>query len=384
MRYSKFLVLGSLSCSLIGCSFFGIGGDGDDDGGSSTEDDIAEYEALRLSLETNLEEILPAYGVDSVQAVGDYVTWLDINQGWEAILHIRHYPDGGEWTSEVTVGNEETFAFYRLGDTTAMTAIVEGMSSIYSVIDLETGDLADQVTRPKPDGADYDAYAVYGDKAYLVADSEGKMIYEWTVGSGSPTPIGAIDDTGANFGIFIDFTIIDYGGSLKLLGIGTVGTYAIELDTMIADQIPLPISPLEIGITDNGIAVADGFDLWYVGWEDTEVRAIHDELKANAYELNTSFNNSHWMGSGFAQQDVSGSGNRIIYRSTSGVHAYDTTTNTVTPILLDDNGYSSETPLYIHYTGINTTENAMFVYGLESTSGATGADGPIYRLSPLP
>jgi hypothetical protein len=319
-----------------------------------------------------------------VQAVGDYVTWLDINQGWEAILHIRHYPDGGEWTSEVTVGNEETFAFYRLGDTTAMTAIVEGMSSIYSVIDLETGDLADQVTRPKPDGADYDAYAVYGDKAYLVADSEGKMIYEWTVGSGSPTPIGAIDDTGANFGIFIDFTIIDYGGSLKLLGIGTVGTYAIELDTMIADQIPLPISPLEIGITDNGIAVADGFDLWYVGWEDTEVRAIHDELKANAYELNTSFNNSHWMGSGFAQQDVSGSGNRIIYRSTSGVHAYDTTTNTVTPLLLDDNGYSSETPWSVRYVGLNVTDNALLVFGLESDDGSTGADGPIYRLSPLP
>jgi hypothetical protein len=382
MRYSKFLVLGSLSCSLIGCSLLGLEGEGD--GGNSTEDDIAEYEALRLSLETNLEEVLPAYGVDSLQAVGDYVTWLDVNQGWEAILHIRHYPDGGEITSEVPIGNEDVFPFYRLGDTTAMTAIFEGMNSIYSVIDLENGQLVDQVTRPKPTDADYDAYGVYGNEAYLVVDSEGKMIYEWTVGSGSPTPIGSIDDTGANFGIFIDFVIVEFGGSRKLVGIGTAGTYAIELDTMIADQIPLPISPLEIGITDNGIAVADGFDLWYVGWEDTEVRAIHDELKANAYELNTSFNNSHWMGSGFAQQDVSGSGNRIIYRSTSGVHAYDTTTNTVTPLLLDDNGYSSETPWSVRYVGLNVTDNALLVFGLESDDGSTGADGPIYRLSPLP
>jgi hypothetical protein len=381
MRYSKFLVLGSLSCSLIGCSLLGL-----EEGGSesSTEDDIAEYEALRLSLETNLEEILPSYGVDSVQAVGDYVTWLDITQGWEAILHIRHYPDGAEITSDVPIGNEDVFPYYRLSDTTAMTAIFEGMSSIYTVIDLENGQLIDQVTRPKPTDADYDAYAVYGNEAYLVADSEGKMIYEWTVGSGSPTPIGAIDDTGANFGIFIDFTIVEFGGSRKLLGIGTVGTYTIDLDTMVADQLPLPVTPLEVGITDNGIAVIDGFDLWYVGWEDTQARAIHDELKALDYELNTSFANSHYVGSGGANVDVSASGNRIVYRSTSGIHAYDTTTNTVTPILLDNVGYSSETPIYIHYTGINVAQNSMVVFGLESTDSSTGADGPIYRLSPLP
>jgi hypothetical protein len=377
MRYSKILVLGSLSCSLMGCSLLGLEEGGGD---SSTEDDIAEYEALRVSLETNLEEVLPAYGVDDVQAVGDYLTWLDVNQGWEAILHIRHYPDGGEITSEVTVGNEDTFPFYRLGDTTAMTAIVEGMNSIYSVIDIETGQLADQITRMKPAEADYDAYAVYGNEAYLVVDGEGKMIYEWTVGSGSPAPIGALDDTSANFGIFIDFTIVEIGGSRKLVGIGTAGTYTIDLDTMAVHQLPLPVTPLEVGILDSGIAVIDGFDLWYVGWEDTQARAIHDELKALDYELNASFYNSHYVGSGGANNDVSGSGSSIYYRSTSGIHAFDTAANTVTPILLDNNGYSSETPFYIHYTGLNVAVNSMFVAGLESTDGATGADGPIYRL----
>jgi hypothetical protein len=374
MRHSKFWLLSSLPCVLAGCSLLG------GDQGNSTEDDIAEYEQLRTSLEANRQEILPAQAVDHVSAVGPYVLWLDTYQGWEAVLHIRRYPEGTEITSPVPIGDETTPPFYRASEELAMTALTVGMDSIYSVIDLANGQLLDEVTYAKPQNAAYDAYGVVGNDAYLVVEDEGKMIYSWTAGSGSPAAIGSIDDTGANLGAWIDFTLVEYDGSLKLLALGTYGTYAIELDTMNATQIPLPVTPLEFGITDAGIAVVDGADLWFVSWGDSEARAIHDELKNSSYSLNASFHNAHWVGSGGANIDVSMDGDTIYYRSVAGIHAYNVSSNAIAPILLDDMTYSGS-EVFIHYTGINVADNAMIVVGLESTSGSTGADGPIYRVT---
>lgn len=377
MRYTKFVVLLSLPSILAGCSLLGID---DDDGGNSTEDDIAEYEQLRISLEANREQVLPAYGTDDLSAVGPYLLWLDINQGWEAVLHIRRYPGGDEIVSPVPIGNEDTLPWYRASEELVMTAVTAGMDSIYSIIDIETGQLVDELTYKKPQNADYDAYAVIGNEAYLVVEDEGKMIYSWTPGSGSMTAMGAIDDLGLNLGAWIDFTVLDIGGSQKLLALGTAGTFTIDLETMATTQIPLPISPLEMGISEAGIAVADGFDLWFVPWGASSARAIHDELKASSYTLNTSFHNSHWMGSGSANNDVSMEGDLIYYRSTSGIYSFNVNTGAVAPILLDDMTYSGS-DTFVHYTGINVGDGSMYVYGLESQSGSSGSDGPIYRVA---
>src|SRR5690606_4500157 len=127
----------------------------------------------------------------------------------------------------VPIGNEDTDPWYRASEELAMTAINAGMDSIYSVIDLETGQLVDEVSYKKPQNADYDAYAVIGNEAYLVIEDEGKMIYSWTPGSGSMAAIGAIDDLNINLGAWIDFTVLDIDGSQQLLALGTAGTYTI-------------------------------------------------------------------------------------------------------------------------------------------------------------
>jgi len=364
---------------LAGCSI-GDGDDGDDGGGDPTQDNIDEYEALRVSLEMNRQEVLPATGTDSVSAVGPYLLWLDINQGWEAILHIRRYPEGTEIVSPVPIGDEMTPPFYRADGGFAMTALTVEGDAVYSVIDLHNGALIDEVSHTKPQSAKYDAYGVFDGDAYLVAEDEGKMIYRWAAGTGSPTAIGSIDDTGANLGAWIAFTLVEFGGSLKLVALGTLGTYTIDLDTMAAKAIPLPIAPLEFGITDVGIAAIDGSDLWFYAWDSAEVRAIHDELESSDYNLNSTFANAHWVGSGGANVDVSMDGSTIYYNSVAGIYSYDVVSAAVTPVLLDDQTYSGSS-VSIHYTGINVSDGALTVIGLESTSGATGSDGPIYRVA---
>ncbi|KIG18017.1 hypothetical protein DB30_01904 [Enhygromyxa salina] len=379
MRTSTITPIILLSLALAGCSLLGLG---EDEGGSSTEENIAHYEQVRLDLEVNREAILPGFGVDDINAVNDYLTWLDITQGWEAQLHIRHYPEGTDIIASVTIGDEMTTPFYRLDDKFAMTALTGMTDSIYKIIDLQTGDLVEEVTHKKPQTASYDAYGIRGDQAYLVVEDEGKMIYEWDVGTGSPIAIGAIDDTSANLGAWIDFTLVEFGGSRKLLALGTYGTYTIDLDTMVATQVPLPITPLEIGITDVGIAAIDGFDLWFVGWGDTEARAIHDELKESSYALNSTFEKAHWVGSGTANVDVSMDGELIYYNSVAGIYAYGVNSGTIEPVLLNRAGYDqTEDPkVYVQYTGITLARDVMYVVGLESPDGSSGSDGKIYRV----
>ncbi|MCA9698500.1 MAG: hypothetical protein KC431_13310 [Myxococcales bacterium] len=309
--------------------------------------------------------------------------WLDLYQGFEGVLHIRNFDTNNEIVSPVPIGNDMSAPFYRANDQVAMTAKLEGMDSVYSVIDVKTGNLLDEVLYTKPQLAQYDAYGIDGNDVYLVVEDEGKMIYTWTAGTGSPTPIGAIDDTGINLGAWIDFTLVEYGGSLKLLALGTLGAFTIDLGTMNATKVPLPIVPLEFGITDVGIAAIDGFDLWFYAWGDTQARAIHDELEASDYVLNSTFYNSHYVGSGGAAQDVGMDGSTIYYASVSGVHGYDVLSNEVKPVLLNDMTYSGS-DVFIHYTDLGPDTGSMVVIGLESTNGSTGADGPYYRVRPLP
>ncbi len=365
-----------LPIALAGCSLLG-----GDEGGDSTQDNIAQYEQLRLSLEQNREELFRSTAVDSLAAVGSHLTWLDITQGWEAQLHIRTYPSGNEIIADVTVGDEKTPPFYRISDNYAMTGLTLGTDALYSVIDLETGALADEISYKKPQYAKYDAYGLYGEDAYLVVEDEGKMIYEWTVGTGAPIALASMDELGINLGAWIDFAPVEYGGSRKIIALGTYGTFAIDLGTLAVNQIPLPITPLEIGFSDAGMAVADGFDLWFVAWGDSEARAIHDELKDSSYEFNSSFPNAHWMGSGTGNQDVSMDGDTIYYNSVAGIYAYGVDSGEITPILLDNANYDGN-GLFIKYTGINLDGNgSMYILGLESSDGAGGSDGSIYRVT---
>ncbi|PRP96422.1 hypothetical protein [Enhygromyxa salina] len=72
-------------------------------------------------------------------------------------------------------------------------------------------------------------------------------------------------------------------------------------------------------------------------------------------------------------------GDVIYYRSVAGIYSYGVNDSAITPVLLANPG-SDGSEVNIHYKGIIIAEDVMYVNGLESGSGSTGSDGPIYRV----
>ncbi|MEZ4452627.1 MAG: hypothetical protein R3B09_24420 [Nannocystaceae bacterium] len=362
-----------------GCSLFG-GGD-DDDGSTTdpTQENINAYESLRLTLEASREQVLPAAMVDDNTSAGPWLVWLDTYQGWSAIFHARRFPDGAEVVSDVPIGDEENPPNFVISESLGMTARSSGSDSVYTVFRLDTGAELDVVTLKKPSAADYDAYALLGDDAYIVVEDEGLAIYEWTPGSTAPASIGSID---ASLGAFVAFVVVeDTKGSRHLTAIGTYGTWDVDLATMAATKIPIPILPTEGGINERGLAAFDDGEIWWYEWGAAEARPIHDEIAASGYVLSSTFPQAHLPAGGLGGANLTiDDATTIYYRSHSGVYAYDVGTRAVTPVLLEDVGYSGS-GLYITYAGLSWSDVGLFVVGLESMSGSTGADGPVYRVA---
>lgn len=365
--------------TLAGCIF------GDDDDGDTptdpTQTNIQQYEGLRLQLEQRREVALPAALVDDIRAAGPWLVWLDIYQGFSGVLHARRYPGGEEVVSEVPIGDEQSGYNFEIGEVLAMTAVSDGGDARYTAFRLDTGTVLDEVTMKKPTAAKYDAYGVFGEQAYIVVEDEDRAIYEWTPGTDTPARIAAFGESGANFGAWVGFVVAeDQQGTRRLVGVGTLGTYSMDLATKAVTQVPLPVMPIEGAINEFGIAAIDGRDLWWYDWGSSQARAIHEELMASSYMLNSTYAQVHHVGSGYGAQDVAIDGTTLYYRSNSGIFAYDVADKTVTPVLLDDLTYSGS-DVFITYTGLAVGDGSLFTIGLESTSGATGSDGPIYRVA---
>lgn len=369
----------SVLATLLLSSACGLFGDDDDDTGDPTQNNLDQYEQLRLALEQKREQILPPVA-DDLAAAGPYLAWLDRTNAITAVLHTVHYPGGDDVVSEVPIGNAETEPFYVISETIGMTAHVEDPNSIYTVFRLDTGSMLDQITRTKPQAADYDAYGVFGDQAYIVADDEQLEVYEWTPGTDTPTSIGSLGAIAADLGVFIGFVVAeDMAGTRRLVAIGNAATYSVDLATMVPTRLPLPVQVFEGAINEHGIAVIDGTDLWWLEWDAAEARAIHDELAASPYVLNSTFAMAHLVSSGTASQDLAIDGTVLYYRSTTGVYGYDVASHAVTPVLLDNRTYDGG-GVFVTYTSLNYSDAGLFAVGLESTNGATGVDGPVYRI----
>ena len=95
-------------------------------------------------------------------------------------------------------------------------------------------------------------------------------------------------------------------------------------------------------------------------------------IEAADYEINETFASSHLY-----YQDPTRWRDYIIYVANSGLFAYNMRSHEVTPILLEP-----RTPdLRIVYRYPRVTESGiLLVTGLTSTSGAVGADGPVYQV----
>jgi hypothetical protein len=109
-------------------------------------------------------------------------------------------------------------------------------------------------------------------------------------------------------------------------------------------------------------------------WERAtgELRDVSQEI-ADAWRMNDTYAGAHYfsLGDGFTLH-----GTTVIYVGSYGLFAYDLEAGWLEPILLDPRDLPR-----IEYRDPRVLDSGVvFVKGLESESGAVGADGPIYRV----
>src|SRR5262249_45608375 len=97
-------------------------------------------------------------------------------------------------------------------------------------------------------------------------------------------------------------------------------------------------------------------------------------IAASDYRLNPTFADAHHYDQGLARLNA-----HFVYISLHGDFTYDLDGHGVRPILLM--GGDDESGVTVEYRNpVVLEDGSIFLQALESTDGATGADGPIYRV----
>ena len=94
---------------------------------------------------------------------------------------------------------------------------------------------------------------------------------------------------------------------------------------------------------------------------------VSDAIRTAPYQFNCTFPSIHYF-----SQDFTRWGNWVVYVAGDGVFAYNLSTHAIQPVLLN----TRESPFITYRYPVVLPDGTLFVTGLTSASGATGADGP--------
>ena len=113
--------------------------------------------------------------------------------------------------------------------------------------------------------------------------------------------------------------------------------------------------------------------LSYMALGSATLRDINAEIKASGYQMNTTFAAAHIPANGqYALYK-----NLVIYTAQSGIFTFNLDTKKVAPLLLEPRDPKLRT---VYRKPVVLDNGTLFVLGLQSTNGAVGAEGPIFKL----
>jgi hypothetical protein len=118
------------------------------------------------------------------------------------------------------------------------------------------------------------------------------------------------------------------------------------------------------------VNTADG--PFYYNYSTKTLRDIGAAIKASSFQLNSTYSSIHYY-----EYDGTIHGDSVYgYIGNDGLFTFDLSSGDVKAVLLNgrDNSVTYRYPVFLD-------NGSIFVKGLLSESGATGADGPIYQVN---
>jgi hypothetical protein len=334
--------------ALIGCG----GGGGEDGDVQTQEEDLAEYESLRTELEGKREVFLEGPAQDFT-AAGNTLFWVEAAAG-NPLLH--SYDAASKQTTNYT------FKVYLTGP--SAYAVGQDMQSL------------GKLTLPAPPfGQKWWAYSVDGDNLYVMildnADSKFHL-KRWAPGDADMTEVLILDDLIAPnvMGEFHNFAV---SGTTLIFDEGN----RIWLAELTDAKAKFAKNEKRVGFADfekGGAVYNEGSELWRYDVASDARENLSDKIRNNDYRINKTFEAGHHPMDSTTWAKYNST---IFYVANYGIFAYNIDSNTVQPMLLNarDNSVVYRYPTVL-------ANGTLFVKGLESSSGATGADGPTFTFVP--
>lgn len=336
------------------------------------EEDLAQYENMRIELEATREEFLESSAQD-FYAAGNTLYWVEVGSGNPML---RSFDDAAKKRTDYTFkvflpggfNPVDTINFHASSTMIASMNVSDGANT-YAPGAPEQ--LLGKLPLPAPSlGTRWWAYSVSGQDLYVVVidDTSSKYtLQKWTPGQASPTTILALDDLIAPnmIGEFLDFAVD-----------GTTLIFAESGRIWLADlgdsKAKWAQNDQEIGSANfysGGVVYTQGSEFYRYDMASDSRENLTDKIKAG-YSMNQTFDRIHYPDNNGSWSKYK---NKIVYHGSYGIFAYDMNSEKVVPLLLDARDNSV---VYRHPTAVDT--GTLFVKALVSESGATGADGPTY------
>jgi hypothetical protein len=256
-------------------------------------------------------------------------------------------------------------------DDTLVTASREGDTVTYRAYTASQANaLRASIALPAPtDEQKWWAYSVdeKGD-VYIVTTGDHTTLLRWTPGA-QPTTVAILEEHGVQVGIFFDLMVYKN----KALFIESGRLWMMDLTTLAAKwlgnktEISGPVSTDGLNVL---YTAADG--PYYVAGET--VVNIKEAIASSGYKLNDTFATLHEYNGGAVLYK-----GRIVYHGQGGMFEYSIAKQTVKPLLIEPRIAGKR----VDYIDPQIVDEAgtLYITGLESESGAVGADGPVYSLA---
>lgn len=358
----------ALAPGLVGCIFAGGGGNGDTSstGGNTQEQDIAQYESTQALLEQNRQvfknNAMEPAGVES------RLFWLQF-PGFDPSLHSMDATTNAEVHYTFSIGSGDTYN-YRASEKIVTTAELAGDKIIYHAYDItqpqaELGQLA----LPTPgSGIRWWAYAPDQGDMYYVTTEDKATLWRWTPGNAAPTQLFTLEETGAQIGELWDFGVD--GNTMIFIESGRI--WSLDIAAKKSVWLGNETESTSAYWDQSGVLFSTAKGPFFYSYQSQSLSEISEAIEGSGYKLNDTYESVHLY-----NQDLARDKSVVGYIGNSGFFTYDMSTKTVKPILLNarDNSVTYRYPVLL-------ANGTMFVQGLESTSGAIGADGPLFRVDP--
>jgi len=370
------VILVTLALSSFGCPFPGGGGTGPDpDPLEQQRLDIQHYNDLTVELDAARTEF-GGEVIGEMYPAGNVIYWLEY-RAWDPTIHSLDTVSGRRVNYAVPLSFDTLNV--RVSESALAYAEDGGDEIIYHVFDAtqEEAEITTAVFEAPTDEQRWWAYAVSGTDLYvLVTESEaspGTKLFRVSAG-GEPVLVTTLEEAGCDVGEFWDFGVA--GGTMIFIESGRIWSLDLPSNqaTWLHNETEISFGST-IEFTHDGVLFTTATGPFFFDYETASLTDLAEAIAATDYQLSETFSSSHLY-----NEDMTRWRDYFIYVGNSGLFAFNPAQSEIVPILLEPRmGETSDVRVDYRYPVV-LDNGTLFVTALESESGATGADGPIYQV----